>query len=78
VIHSFYPDEDNCAECDEVLAGLEKIDDETDALDITFVKVTLEDISFVRVTSGDIKIVKIKSENITVAKTSKDITILMF
>jgi hypothetical protein len=32
-------DEDNCAECDEVLIGLEKIDDETDALDITFVKV---------------------------------------
>ena len=32
-------DEDSCAECDEVLTGLEKIDDETDALDITFVKV---------------------------------------
>jgi len=30
---------DNCLECDEVLEGLEKIDDETDALDITFVKV---------------------------------------
>jgi hypothetical protein len=35
----FFLDEDNCAECDEVLIGLEKIDDETDALDITFVKV---------------------------------------
>ena len=32
-------DEDNCIECDEVQSGLEKIDDETDALDITFVKV---------------------------------------
>ena len=32
-------DEDNCIECDEVESGLEKIDDETDALDITFVKV---------------------------------------
>jgi len=31
--------EDNCLECDEVIEGLEKIDDETDALDITFVKV---------------------------------------
>merc|ERR1712141_921761 len=31
--------EDNCIECDEVESGLEKIDDETDALDITFVKV---------------------------------------
>ena len=31
--------EDNCVECDEVIEGLEKIDDETDALDITFVKV---------------------------------------
>jgi len=31
--------EDNCIECDEVQEGLEKIDDETDALDITFVKV---------------------------------------
>merc|ERR1719373_1004183 len=31
--------EDNCIECDEVVSGLEKIDDETDALDITFVKV---------------------------------------
>merc|ERR1712029_522212 len=28
--------EDNCIECDEVVSGLEKIDDETDALDITF------------------------------------------
>ncbi len=36
---TFFLDEDNCAECDEVLIGLEKIDDETDALDITFVKV---------------------------------------
>ena len=34
-------DEDNCNECDLVIAGLEKIDDETDALDITFVKVSL-------------------------------------
>ena len=32
-------DEDNCIECNEVEQGLEKIDDETDALDITFVKV---------------------------------------
>ena len=32
-------DEDNCLECDEAMEGLEKIDDETDALDITFVKV---------------------------------------
>merc|ERR1711874_832246 len=31
--------EDNCIECDEVESGLEKIDDETDALDITFVKI---------------------------------------
>ena len=31
--------EDDCNECDEVLEGLESIDDETDALDITFVKV---------------------------------------
>merc|ERR1712045_418035 len=31
--------EDNCIECDEVESGLEKIDDETDALDTTFVKV---------------------------------------
>merc|ERR1719431_154215 len=31
--------EDNCMECDEVREGLEKIDDETDALDITFVKI---------------------------------------
>jgi len=31
--------EDNCLECDEAMEGLEKIDDETDALDITFVKV---------------------------------------
>ena len=35
----FSSDEDNCIECDEVESGLEKIDDETDALDITFVKV---------------------------------------
>ena len=35
----FRADEDNCIECDEVVSGLEKIDDETDALDITFVKV---------------------------------------
>ena len=35
----FLVDEDNCIECDEVVSGLEKIDDETDALDITFVKV---------------------------------------
>ena len=35
----FYLDEDNCLECDEAMEGLEKIDDETDALDITFVKV---------------------------------------
>ena len=35
-----YLDEDDCVECDEVLEGLEKIDDETDALDITFVKVS--------------------------------------
>ena len=34
-------DEDNCNECDLVITGLEKIDDETDALDITFVKVSL-------------------------------------
>ena len=34
-----FVDEDNCIECDEVESGLEKIDDETDALDITFVKV---------------------------------------
>ena len=34
-----YLDEDNCVECDEAMEGLEKIDDETDALDITFVKV---------------------------------------
>ena len=34
-----FTDEDNCIECDEVESGLEKIDDETDALDITFVKV---------------------------------------
>ena len=33
------PDEDNCVECDEAIEGLEKIDDETDALDITMVKV---------------------------------------
>ena len=32
-------DEDNCLECEEAMEGLEKIDDETDALDITFVKV---------------------------------------
>ena len=32
-------DEDDCAECDQVLEGLERIDDETDALDITFVKI---------------------------------------
>merc|ERR1712066_1157571 len=31
--------EDNCVECDEAIEGLEKIDDETDALDITMVKV---------------------------------------
>jgi len=37
VVVYFY--EDDCLECDEVLEGLEKIDDETDALDITFVKV---------------------------------------
>jgi len=37
VVVYFY--EDNCLECEEVLEGLEKIDDETDALDITFVKV---------------------------------------
>ena len=35
----FFTVEDNCVECDEVIEGLEKIDDETDALDITFVKV---------------------------------------
>ena len=34
-----FPDEDNCVECDEAIEGLEKIDDETDALDITMVKV---------------------------------------
>ena len=38
-IFSCILDEDNCIECDEVQEGLEKIDDETDALDITFVKV---------------------------------------
>lgn len=37
--HEDIADEDNCIECDEVESGLEKIDDETDALDITFVKV---------------------------------------
>jgi len=37
VVVYFY--EDDCNECDEVLEGLEMIDDETDALDITFVKV---------------------------------------
>ena len=37
--NSSYLDEDNCLECDEAMEGLEKIDDETDALDITFVKV---------------------------------------
>jgi len=31
--------EDDCPECNEVLEGLERIDDETDALDITFVKI---------------------------------------
>merc|ERR1712038_1431079 len=31
--------EDDCAECDQVLEGFERIDDETDALDITFVKI---------------------------------------
>ena len=39
VNHGDIADEDNCIECDEVESGLEKIDDETDALDITFVKV---------------------------------------
>ena len=39
ILLSFLKDEDNCIECDEVESGLEKIDDETDALDITFVKV---------------------------------------
>ena len=34
-----FTDEDNCVECDEAIEGLEKIDDETDALDITMVKV---------------------------------------
>ena len=34
-----FADEDNCVECDEAIEGLEKIDDETDALDITMVKV---------------------------------------
>ena len=38
-LNFFYLDEDNCLECDEAMEGLEKIDDETDALDITFVKV---------------------------------------
>ena len=37
--YSYIPDEDNCVECDEAIEGLEKIDDETDALDITMVKV---------------------------------------
>ena len=37
--NDYFLDEDNCIECDEVVSGLEKIDDETDALDITFVKV---------------------------------------
>ena len=39
LIYPLSSDEDNCIECDEVESGLEKIDDETDALDITFVKV---------------------------------------
>ena len=39
VVDDLILDEDNCIECDEVESGLEKIDDETDALDITFVKV---------------------------------------
>jgi len=30
---------DDCTECDKVLKGLEKIDQEADSLDITFVKV---------------------------------------
>ena len=36
---NLFADEDNCVECDEAIEGLEKIDDETDALDITMVKV---------------------------------------
>ena len=30
---------DECNSCDEILAGLEKIDQETDNLDITFIKI---------------------------------------
>lgn len=34
-----YLSDDDSAKCDEVLTELEKIDDETDDLDITFVKI---------------------------------------
>jgi len=34
-----YFEDESCSECDEILRGLESIDDEVDALDITFVKV---------------------------------------
>ena len=38
MFYNLSSDEDNCIDCDEVESGLEKIDDETDPLDITFVK----------------------------------------
>jgi len=35
-----------CLECEEILNGLENIDDEVDALDITFVKVLRQHILY--------------------------------
>jgi hypothetical protein len=41
MIETFFvgADESDCRKCDEALAELEHIDDETDDLDITFVKI---------------------------------------
>ena len=39
LLFCFYSDSDVCPSCKKVLEGLESIDDETDALDITFVKI---------------------------------------
>ena len=42
----FILEDDMCLECEEILNGLENIDDEVDALDITFVKVLRQHILY--------------------------------
>lgn len=38
-IHLYYPDEEDCPECEEILEELEQIDGEADMFGIDFVKI---------------------------------------